>query len=149
MPSNRPNCSGIVISPELPRSVEHPQVAAVSFVGSTPIAHYIYRTAAESGKRVQAMGGAENHMVVMPDADLDQATDALMGAAYGAAGERCMAEYVRCRRCGKRPALLSGWPQHGGRPPRRREIKGLRDRGAIFETALLDAGQRGSPGLCG
>ncbi|MDQ1710453.1 MAG: malonate-semialdehyde dehydrogenase (acetylating) / methylmalonate-semialdehyde dehydrogenase [Frankiaceae bacterium] len=74
--------------------LHHPGVAAVSFVGSTPIAHYIYRTAAESGKRVQALGGAKNHMVVMPDADLDQATDALMGAAYGSAGERCMAVSV-------------------------------------------------------
>jgi len=74
--------------------LHHPQVAAVSFVGSTPIAHYIYRTAAESGKRVQALGGAKNHMVVMPDADIGQATDALMGAAYGSAGERCMAVSV-------------------------------------------------------
>ena len=74
--------------------LHHPDVDAVSFVGSTPIAHYIYRTAAESGKRVQALGGAKNHMVVMPDADLDQATDALMGAAYGSAGERCMAVSV-------------------------------------------------------
>src|ERR1700741_521298 len=74
--------------------LHHPQVAAVSFVGSTPIAHYIYRTAAESGKRVQALGGAKNHMVVMPDADIEQATDALMGAAYGSAGERCMAVSV-------------------------------------------------------
>ncbi len=65
---------------------------AVSFVGSTPIARYIYETAApRHGKRVQALGGAKNHMVVMPDADLDQAVDALMGAAYGSAGERCMA----------------------------------------------------------
>ncbi|MEJ2592787.1 MAG: CoA-acylating methylmalonate-semialdehyde dehydrogenase [Candidatus Thiodiazotropha sp.] len=68
-----------------------PQVAAVSFVGSTPIAEYLYRTAAEHGKRVQALGGAKNHMVVMPDADLDHAVNALMGAAYGSAGERCMA----------------------------------------------------------
>jgi malonate-semialdehyde dehydrogenase (acetylating)/methylmalonate-semialdehyde dehydrogenase len=68
-----------------------PQVAAVSFVGSTPIAEYIYRTASNHGKRVQALGGAKNHMVVMPDADLDQAVNALMGAAYGSAGERCMA----------------------------------------------------------
>jgi len=74
--------------------LHRPQVAAVSFVGSTPIAHYIYATAAQSGKRVQALGGAKNHMVVMPDADLDQATDALMGAAYGSAGERCMAVSV-------------------------------------------------------
>jgi malonate-semialdehyde dehydrogenase (acetylating)/methylmalonate-semialdehyde dehydrogenase len=74
--------------------LRHPRVAAISFVGSTPIAHSIYRGAAESGKRVQALGGAKNHMVVMPDADLDQATDALMGAAYGSAGERCMAVSV-------------------------------------------------------
>jgi malonate-semialdehyde dehydrogenase (acetylating)/methylmalonate-semialdehyde dehydrogenase len=72
----------------------HPDVAAVSFVGSTAIASHIYATAASHGKRVQALGGAKNHMVVMPDADLDQATDALMGAAYGAAGERCMAVSV-------------------------------------------------------
>ncbi|WP_111418884.1 CoA-acylating methylmalonate-semialdehyde dehydrogenase, partial [Rhodoplanes roseus] len=69
----------------------HPDVAAVSFVGSTPIAKYIYETAARTGKRAQALGGAKNHMIVMPDADLDQAVDALMGAAYGSAGERCMA----------------------------------------------------------
>ncbi len=72
----------------------HPGIAAVSFVGSTAIASYIYATAAAQGKRVQALGGAKNHMVVMPDADLDQATDALMGAAYGSAGERCMAVSV-------------------------------------------------------
>ncbi|MGH7032072.1 MAG: CoA-acylating methylmalonate-semialdehyde dehydrogenase, partial [Stellaceae bacterium] len=71
--------------------LRHPGVAAVSFVGSTAIAEYIYANAAAAGKRVQALGGAKNHMVVMPDADLDQATDALMGAAFGAAGERCMA----------------------------------------------------------
>ncbi len=74
--------------------LSHPDVDAVSFVGSTAIASYIYATAAQNGKRVQALGGAKNHMVVMPDADLDQATDALMGAAYGSAGERCMAVSV-------------------------------------------------------
>jgi len=68
-----------------------PDIQAVSFVGSTPIARYIYETAARTGKRCQALGGAKNHMIVMPDADLDQAVDALMGAAYGSAGERCMA----------------------------------------------------------
>ncbi len=68
-----------------------PRVRAVSFVGSTPIAKYVYATGAAHGKRVQAMGGAKNHMIVMPDADLDQATDALIGSAYGSAGERCMA----------------------------------------------------------
>src|SRR6266566_2331220 len=74
--------------------LHHPDVAAVSFVGSTAIAQYIYATAAQSGKRVQALGGAKNHIMVMPDTDLDQATDALMGAAYGSAGERCMAVSV-------------------------------------------------------
>ena len=69
----------------------HPDVKAISFVGSTPIAQYIYETGAHHGKRVQALGGAKNHMVVMPDADLDQAVDALIGSAYGSAGERCMA----------------------------------------------------------
>ncbi len=69
----------------------HPDVKALSFVGSTPIAQYIYETGAHHGKRVQALGGAKNHMVVMPDADLDQAVDALIGSAYGSAGERCMA----------------------------------------------------------
>ncbi|KAG0188676.1 hypothetical protein DFQ28_004531 [Apophysomyces sp. BC1034] len=73
------------------RLIEHPDVKAISFVGSTPIAHYIQRRAAEFGKRAQALGGAKNHMVVMPDADLNQSIDALMGAAYGSAGERCMA----------------------------------------------------------
>lgn len=71
--------------------LEHPDVQAISFVGSTPIANYIYETGARHGKRVQALGGAKNHMLVMPDADLDKAVDALMGAAYGSAGERCMA----------------------------------------------------------
>lgn len=68
-----------------------PDIAAVSFVGSTPIAEYVYETGTKVGKRVQALGGAKNHMIVMPDADLDQATDALIGSAYGSAGERCMA----------------------------------------------------------
>ena len=71
--------------------LDHPDVAAVSFVGSTPIAEYVYRRGTEAGKRVQALGGAKNHMVILPDADLDQAVDALMGAGYGSAGERCMA----------------------------------------------------------
>ena len=71
--------------------LEHPDVMAVSFVGSTPIANHIYETGARHGKRVQALGGAKNHMVVMPDADLEQAVDGLIGAGYGSAGERCMA----------------------------------------------------------
>ncbi|SFD18243.1 CoA-acylating methylmalonate-semialdehyde dehydrogenase [Pragia fontium] len=69
----------------------HPQVQAVSFVGSTPIAEYIYQTASTHGKRCQALGGAKNHCILMPDADMEMATSAIMGAAYGAAGERCMA----------------------------------------------------------
>ncbi len=72
----------------------HAGIAAVSFVGSTPIAEYIHAEGTRHGKRVQALGGAKNHMVVMPDADLDQAADALVGAAYGSAGERCMAVSV-------------------------------------------------------
>ena len=71
--------------------VSHPDVKAVSFVGSTPIANSLYENGAHHGKRVQALGGAKNHMVVMPDADIEQAVDALIGAAYGSAGERCMA----------------------------------------------------------
>ncbi|CAE6942138.1 Putative 3-oxopropanoate dehydrogenase [Paraburkholderia domus] len=71
--------------------LEHRDVKAISFVGSTPIANYIYASGAKNGKRVQALGGAKNHMVVMPDADIDQAVDALIGAGYGSAGERCMA----------------------------------------------------------
>ncbi|ANN65324.1 CoA-acylating methylmalonate-semialdehyde dehydrogenase [Bordetella bronchialis] len=71
--------------------IAHPDVQALSFVGSTPIAQYIYAQGTARGKRVQALGGAKNHLVVMPDADMDQVTDALMGAAYGSAGERCMA----------------------------------------------------------
>ncbi len=71
--------------------IEHPDVQAISFVGSTPIANHIYETGARHGKRVQALGGAKNHLVVMPDADIDQVVDALIGAAYGSAGERCMA----------------------------------------------------------
>jgi malonate-semialdehyde dehydrogenase (acetylating) / methylmalonate-semialdehyde dehydrogenase len=71
--------------------LEHPDIAAVSFVGSTPIARYIYATGTANGKRVQALGGAKNHMIVLPDADLDMAADAAVSAAYGSAGERCMA----------------------------------------------------------
>jgi malonate-semialdehyde dehydrogenase (acetylating)/methylmalonate-semialdehyde dehydrogenase len=71
--------------------LQHPGIAAVSFVGSTPIAEYVYREGTATGKRIQALGGAKNHLIVMPDADLDQAADALVGAAFGSAGERCMA----------------------------------------------------------
>ncbi|MEM9267673.1 MAG: CoA-acylating methylmalonate-semialdehyde dehydrogenase [Pseudomonadota bacterium] len=74
--------------------LDHPDIAAVGFVGSTPIAEYIYSRGCANGKRVQCFGGAKNHMIIMPDADLEQAADALIGAGYGAAGERCMAVSV-------------------------------------------------------
>ena len=84
----------------------HEDVAAISFVGSTPVARHIYATGTAHGKRVQALGGAKNHLVVMPDADLDQAVDALMGAAYGSAGERCMAISVAVAVGGVADALV-------------------------------------------
>ena len=71
--------------------LEHPDVAAISFVGSTPIARYVYETATANGKRCQALGGAKNHMIVLPDADIEMAADAAVSAGYGSAGERCMA----------------------------------------------------------
>ncbi len=71
--------------------LDHQDIKAVSFVGSTPIAEYVYQRGTAAGKRVQALGGAKNHMIIMPDADMDKAADALMGAGYGSAGERCMA----------------------------------------------------------
>ncbi len=73
------------------RLLNHPDVKAVSFVGSTPIAKYIYETGTRNGKRVQALGGAKNHMIVLPDADIGMAADAAVSAAFGSAGERCMA----------------------------------------------------------
>jgi malonate-semialdehyde dehydrogenase (acetylating) / methylmalonate-semialdehyde dehydrogenase len=76
------------------RILDHPSIRAVSFVGSTPIAKYIYETGTRNGKRVQALGGAKNHMIVLPDADIDMAADAAVSAAYGSAGERCMAVSV-------------------------------------------------------
>ena len=84
----------------------HPKVAAVSFVGSTAIGEYVYKTAAAHGKRVQALCGAKNHLVVMPDADLDKTVDALMGAGYGSAGERCMAVSVAVAVGGVGDALM-------------------------------------------
>ncbi len=87
--------------------LEHPLVRAVSFVGSTPVARAIYETATRNGKRVQALGGAKNHMVVMPDADLDQAAEAVISAAYGSAGERCMAVSVLVAVGAAAPALVA------------------------------------------
>ena len=71
--------------------LQDPDIQAVSFVGSSAIAHYVYSQGTAHGKRVQAMGGAKNHAIIMPDADLDQVTNELIGAGYGSAGERCMA----------------------------------------------------------
>lgn len=85
----------------------HPDIKAVSFVGSTPVAEYIYQTGCQAGKRVQALGGAKNHMVIMPDADLEQASNALLGAAYGSAGERCMAISVAVAVGGIADALIA------------------------------------------
>ncbi len=90
--------------------LRHPDIAAVSFVGSTPVARHIYLEGTASGKRVQALGGAKNHLVVMPDADLEQATEALLGAAFGSAGERCMAISVAV--CGRRRGLPTGWSRN-------------------------------------
>src|SRR5205085_11853016 len=76
------------------RLLEHPDIAGLSFVGSTPIAKYVYETGTKNGKRVQALAGAKNHMLVLPDADIDMAADAAVSAAYGSSGERCMAVSV-------------------------------------------------------
>src|SRR5687768_1460256 len=88
-----PGCFNVVQGDKVAvdRLLEHPDIEAVSFVGSTPIAKYIYETGTANGKRVQALGGAKNHMLVLPDADLDMAADAAVSAGYGSAGERCMA----------------------------------------------------------
>jgi malonate-semialdehyde dehydrogenase (acetylating)/methylmalonate-semialdehyde dehydrogenase len=88
-----PGCFNVVHGDKVAvdRILEHPDIAAISFVGSTPIAKYIYETGTKNGKRVQALGGAKNHMLVLPDADLDMAADAAVSAGYGSAGERCMA----------------------------------------------------------
>jgi malonate-semialdehyde dehydrogenase (acetylating)/methylmalonate-semialdehyde dehydrogenase len=88
------------------RLLTHPDVGAVSFVGSTPIAQHVYETGTRAGKRVQALGGAKNHMIVLPDADMDLAADAVVGAAYGSAGERCMAISVLVCVGGAGDALL-------------------------------------------
>ena len=95
--------------------LEHPDIQAISFVGSTPIAEYIYSRGSANGKRVQALGGAKNHMVVMPDADFDMAVDALIGAAYGSAGERCMAISVAVAIGDAADRLVSGLAERAAR----------------------------------
>ena len=103
-----------------------PRVKAISFVGSTPIARYVYETGTRNGKRVQALGGAKNHMLVLPDADLDLAADAAVNAGFGSAGERCMADLraagrrLRRRRADREDRRADGHAAHRGRPPRLR-----------------------------
>ena len=127
----------------------HPDVRAASFVGSTPIARYVYETGTAAGKRVQALGGAKNHMVVLPDADLDLAADAAVSAGFGSAGERCMAVSVlvavgpigdelvaedrraggrAAGRAGQRRAVRDGPAGHRGAPGQGRVLPGLRRR---------------------
>ena len=103
--------------------LEHPTIQAVSFVGSTPIARYIYETGTKAGKRVQALGGAKNHMIVLPDADIGMAADAAVSAAYGSAGERCMAiSAARRRRRGGRSAHR-GDPRAAAEDQSRRRVR--------------------------
>ncbi len=115
------------------RAACQPTVQAVSFVGSTPIAEYVYREGTKHGKRVQALGGAKNHMIVMPDADLDQAADALVGAAYGSAGERCMAISVAVTvGNATADALLSKLEKRIGKPADGRRNEGGRGAWALW-----------------
>ena len=145
----------------------HPDIAAVSFVGSTPIARYIYETAARAGKRAQALGGAKNHLIVMPDADLDQAADGLIGAAYGSAGERCMAISVavvvgevaddlvaRVRERASRLRIGSGLTPNVDIGPlvtaaHRERVAGYLDAGVREGATLLLDGREGLPADCG
>ena len=145
----------------------HPDIAAVSFVGSTPIARYIYETAARAGKRAQALGGAKNHLIVMPDADLDQAADGLIGAAYGSAGERCMAISVavvvgevaddlvaRVRERASRLRIGSGLTPNVDIGPlvtaaHRDRVAGYLDAGVCEGATLLLDGREGLPADCG
>src|SRR3546814_12405486 len=110
--------------------LDHPEIKAVSFVGSSDIAHYVYQRGVAAGKRVQAMGGAKNHGIVLPDADLDQTVADLVGAAFGSAGERCMAlpgvvpvgrktaDELRERVSSETPKLPGGGVAEQERPPR-------------------------------
>ena len=145
----------------------HPDVSAVSFVGSTPIARHVYETAARHGKRAQALGGAKNHLIVMPDADLDQAADGLIGAAYGSAGERCMAISVAVVVGGVADTLVSkvlerarglriGSGLEDGidigplvTAQHRERVAGYLDAGVREGAQLLLDGRQGLPAQCG
>ena len=145
--------------------LDHPGVAAVSFVGSTPVARHVYETATAAGKRVQSLGGAKNHAVVLPDADLEAAADALVAAGYGSAGERCMAVSAvvavgdgdrlveRHRRTGRRPAHRTGHrsglghgPAHHPCPPRPGGRLSRRRRRRKGPTVVLDGRGVSVPG---
>ncbi len=108
------------------RLLEHPGVAAVSFVGSTPIARYVYERGTQAGKRVQALGGAKNHMLVLPDADPDLAADAAVNAGFGSAGERCMAISTIVAVGGIGDDLVARIASARGLPAHRRRAEGLR-----------------------
>ena len=128
--------------------LDHPDVKSVSFVGSTPIAKYVYETGTAHGKRVQALGGAKNHMVVLPDADLDLAADAAVNAGFGSAGERCMAISAlvgrrrRRRRAGREDRRAHGHAAHRRRPPRLRHGP-ARHRGAPRQGGVVRRRRRG------
>ena len=123
--------------------LEHPDIQAVSFVGSTPIARYVYETGTKHGKRVQALGGAKNHMIVLPDADIDMAADAAVSAAYGSAGERCMAI--------SQVVAVGDAATVSSRPVSRSSSSAARARGRVFpDEAYAEAGAdrsatRGAP----
>ena len=119
----------------------HPGINAVSFVGSTPIAKYIYETCARNGKRVQALGGAKNHAVVLPDADLEFAADALIGAAYGSAGERCMAISAVVAVGAAADPLVGLAPQEGGGDQGRRRRWRRRRHGSAGDESAPRQGQ--------
>ena len=118
--------------------LDHPEVRALSFVGSTPIAHYIAQRAASAGKRAQALGGAKNHMVVMPDADLEQTADALIGAAYGSAGERCMAISVAVLVGNTADALLPKLAERARRLRIGNGMQGDVEMGPIISQAAIE-----------
>ena len=122
------------------RMLEHPDVKAVSFVGSTPIASYIYETGTKNGKRVQALGGAKNHMVVLPDADIDMAADAAVSAAYGSAGERCMAIRVVVAVGDVADPLIDAIGANREDQGRARARRGLRD-GAVHHAGASRQGR--------
>ena len=121
--------------------LEHPDIQAVSFVGSTPIARYVYETGTKHGKRVQALGGAKNHMIVLPDADIDMAADAAVSAAYGSAGERCMADLSGRRRRGCGGSARQGDPRTSSEDQGRQRPRARRRDGAAGDPGTSRQGR--------